>query len=578
MSMAEYLTLKTSNCKNCYKCIRHCPVKSIRFDDSHAHTVTDDCILCGNCFVTCPQRAKEIRDDLGTAQALIDGEAPVYASLAPSFTANYGGLDINTMERALKQLGFAGAEETAIGATMVKQQYDAMLKNETQDVIISSCCHSVNLLIQKYYPAAVPMLAPVLSPMLAHGMDLKRRHPDARIVFIGPCIAKKDEAERYAGPVDKTLTFKELSRWLEQKHINLGEKLQGKAETETLPDTGNRGRGLTRLFPTAGGILRTMVKENHKYAYFSVDGIDNCIRSIEDLVQGKLRLPAQPLEKCFIEMSACTGSCLGGPVIERKEHTPVRDYITISQYAGEKDFETSPYSAKELNKKFVSFSSRRIHLGAEAIEEVLRKLGKTKPEHELNCGSCGYNTCREKAQAVLEGKATLTMCLPYLKERAESFSDNIITNTPNGIIVLNETLEVQQINAAACRLLNISPEDILGDQVVRVLDPVPFTEVCRQEKNIYNQRAYLADYEKYIDQTIIYDKNYRIIIGIMRDITDEAVRKAAKEEFNRKTLEITDKVIKKQMRTVQEIASLLGETTAEIKVALTKLKETLTYE
>ncbi|MDR0761209.1 MAG: 4Fe-4S binding protein [Treponema sp.] len=581
--MAEYLTLKTSNCKNCYKCIRHCPVKSIRFENNQAHIVEEECILCGRCFTACPQNAKEIRDDLGVVQALIENGTPVYASLAPSFTANYGGLDINTMERALKQLGFAGAEETAVGAAIVKRQYDAMLKNETQDVIISSCCHSVNLLIQKYYPAAIPMLAPVLSPMLAHGMDLKRRYPGARIVFIGPCISKKDEAERYAGPPDKTLTFRELSRWLEQKHISLDKNSQGKAEAETPQSTKDSGRGLTRLFPTAGGILRTMVKENPRYAYFFVDGIDNCISSIEDLVRGKPRLPEQPPEKCFIEMSACTGSCLGGPVMSAftpsaSAPAPVRDYITVSRYAGEKDFETFSYSAGELDKKFVSLSPRRIHLGTGAVEEVLRKLGKTKPEHELNCGSCGYNSCRDKARAVLEGKATLTMCLPYLKERAESFSDNIITNTPNGIIVLNETLEVQQINAAACRILNINPQDILGDQVVRILDPMPFIEVCRQGKNVYNQRVYMADYEKYIDQTIIHDKNYHIIIGIMRDVTNEAARKAAKEEFNRETIEITDRVIKKQMRTVQEIASLLGETTAEIKVALTKLKETLGHE
>jgi PAS domain-containing protein len=312
-----------------------------------------------------------------------------------------------------------------------------------------------------------------------------------------------------------------------------------------------------------------MAKENPRYSCLSVDGIDNCICSLEDLIREK---PG----KCFIEMSACAGSCVGGPVMG--EHFPVRDYIAVSRYAGKRDFETSSYPGRELDKKFSSLAPRRVRLGAGAVEEVLRKLGKTRPEHELNCGSCGYNTCRDKAQAVLEGKATLTMCLPYLKEKAESFSDTIIGNTPNGIIVLNENLEVQQINAAACRLLNIGPQDILGDQVVRVLDPLPFIEVGRQEKNIYNQRVYLADYEKYIDQTIIYDKSYRIIIGIMRDVTGEASRKAAKEEFNRKTIEITNKVIEKQMRTVQEIASLLGETTAETKVALTKLKESLANE
>jgi iron only hydrogenase large subunit-like protein/uncharacterized Fe-S cluster-containing protein len=596
MIMTEYLTLKTKDCKNCYKCIRHCPVKSIRFENNQAHIVTGECILCGHCFVACPQNAKEIRDDLPAVQDLIAGGAPVYASLAPSFTANYGGLDINTMERALKQLGFAGAEETAVGAAMVKRQYDAMLEAEDREVIISSCCHSVNLLIQKYYPQALPFLAPVLSPMLAHGMDLKRRHPGARTVFIGPCVSKKEEAEIYRGTVDAVLTFRELSRWLEQAHISLDDEA-GETGTGESRSGGEPGRGLTRLFPTAGGILRTMAKENPRYAYFFVDGIDNCIQAIEDLLRGTPGLPAQPPGKCFIEMSACTGSCVGGPVmpasmpIQHVRHsghllgtavhgspTPVRDYMAVSRYAGEKDFETAAYSAKELEKKFVSLSIRRVHLGAEAVEEVLRQLGKTRPEHELNCGSCGYNTCRDKARAVLEGKATLTMCLPYLKERAESFSDDIIKNTPNGIIVLNENLEVQQINAAACRLLNTGPQDILGDQVVRLLDPLPFIEVCRQEKNIYNQRVYLADYEKYVDQTIIYDKSYHIIIGIMRDVTGEALQKAEKEEFNRKTIEITGKVIEKQMRTVQEIASLLGETTAETKVALTKLKESLTHE
>jgi iron only hydrogenase large subunit-like protein len=563
--MAEFLTLKPSNCKNCHKCIRHCPVKSIRFENNQAHIVGEECVLCGRCFVACPQNAKEIRDDRKAVQAMIAEGAPVYASLAPSFTANYGGLDIAAMERALRRLGFAGAEETALGAAIIKRRYDAMLLEERQDVIISSCCHSVNLLIQKYYPAALPLLAPALSPMLAHGMDIKRRHPGAKIVFIGPCIAKKDEAETYAGPVDGTLTFRELSLWLEQENISLDKERQTRAKTAA-PQ--RPGQGLTRIFPAAGGILRSMARENPRYAYFSVDGIDNCVRLLENLVREKP-------EKCFIEMSACAGSCLGGPVMERRERSPALDYIAVLRQAGEEDFATESYSAEELDKQFAPRPRRQIYLRTEAIEETLRKLGKTKPEHELNCGSCGYNTCREKAQAALEGKATLTMCLPYLKKRAESFSDTIIANTPNGIIVLNENLEVQQINAAACRIFNIRAQDILGDRAVSVLDPAPFVEARRNRKNTYNRTVYLADYEKYIDQTIIYDESRRIVIGILRDITDDTARRTEKEALNRKTIEIADKVIGKQMRVVHEIASLLGETTAETRVALTKLKEGL---
>jgi iron only hydrogenase large subunit-like protein len=560
--MSEYMTLKTADCKTCYKCIRNCPVKSIKFANSQAQIIADECILCGNCFVSCPQNAKEIRSDTAVAETLIQSGAPVYVSLAPSFIANYGGVSIAQMDAALKQLGFAGVEETALGATMVKRQYDALVNKADQKVILSTCCHTVNLLIQKYYPEALPYTARVLSPMQAHCMDLKRRYPGAKAVFIGPCISKKAEAETYAGTVDCALTFGELEDWLKKKNVSLG------AKADEAPDPNT----LARFFPTTGGILKTMAKANPRYAYLAVDGIENCIRVIEDVVRGDL-------SDCFIEMSACAGSCIGGPAMGKARENPVRGYISVSASAGADDFEAYGYSPETLHKKFPPLKLHKVHLGAEAIAEVLHKMGKTKPEHELNCGCCGYNTCRDKAQAVLEGKANIEMCLPWLKEKAESFSDDIIKNTPNGIIVLNENFEVQQINAAACKLMkNITPSDILGDQVVRILDPMPFINAVQKERNSYNQRVYLADYEKYVDQSVIYDKSYHIIIGIMRDVTEETVQKGAKEDFNRRTMEITDKVIEKQMRAVQEIASLLGETTAETKIALTKLKESLTDE
>jgi iron only hydrogenase large subunit-like protein/uncharacterized Fe-S cluster-containing protein len=571
--MNEYLTLKPANCRNCYKCIRHCPVNSIRFDDNHAHIIAEECILCGSCFVVCPQNAKKVRNDVEKAQALLREGPEVYVSLAPSFVANYTdetsgrSLTFGAMEKAVKKLGFTGIEETALGATIVKQQYDALINGGKSDVIISSCCHSVNQLIQKYYPDVLPSLAHVISPMQAHCMDLKRRHPGAKTVFIGPCISKKAEAETYTGFTDCVLTFEEFSRWLLSENIPL---------TQAEEETG--AKGLARFFPVSGGILRSMKKENRDYTYLTIDGIENCIKAVEDVARGKLR-------KCFIEMSACTGSCTGGPVMDRggkqrsdKNYYPVRDYIAVAAYAGDDDFTVAAYPDETLSKAIKSLSPRKIHFGENAVSEVLRKTGKTNSEHELNCGTCGYNTCRDKARAVLEGKANLFMCLPYLLERAESFSDIIIKNTPNGIIVLNENLEVHQINAAACKLLNITQSAILGDQVIRILDPMLFIKAVQEEKNTYNKRVYLADYEKYVDETVIFDKNYHIVICIMRDVTEETRQKEIKENFNRKTIDITDKVIEKQMRAVQEIASLLGETTAETKIALTKLKESLTDE
>ncbi len=558
--MNEYLRLKKSNCKNCYKCIRQCPVKSIKFQDNQAHIVEDECILCGQCFVVCPQNAKEIRNDTDAVKKLISTGRPVYASVAPSFVANYPGMSISGMEKALKRLGFAGAEETAVGATSVKTMYDRMCESGEQDVIISSCCHTVNLLIRKYYPQALSCLAPVLSPMQAHCKSLRERHEGCAAVFIGPCISKKDEAAQYPGIVDYALTFEELTEWLGSAGITL----------QPEPDAIEGGKA--RLFPVTGGILRSMELDAKDYSYITVDGIDNCIRALKDICEGNM-------SKCFIEMSACAGSCIGGPAMDKPGRNYVRGTAAVNEYAPESDFDIPEPDKAALAKEHSFIGAHKAMPGSKAIEEILRQTGKTKPEDELNCGCCGYNTCRDKAIAVLNGKAEISMCLPYLKEKAENFSDKIIKNTPNAIIVLNEALEVQQINAAGCALLNLSGADaILGGQVVRVLDPLPFLEVMETGRAIRGKRVYLAEYKRYVEQTIIYDKSYHIIMAIMRDITEEENARERKESMSRSTIEITDKVVEKQMRVVQEIASLLGETTAETKIALTKLKESLSDE
>ena len=553
--MSEYIRLKQSNCKSCYKCIRSCPVKSIRFIDNQAHIVSKECILCGRCFTACPQNAKAIRNDIPAAKSLLQGSAPVYASIAPSFIANYDNSTILSIEKALKNLGFAGVEETAIGATLVKNCYDSNIAN--QDITISSCCHTVNLLIQMYYPEVLPYLSHVVSPMQAHCMDIKKRIPGAKTVFIGPCISKKAEAESYPGTVDCALTFEELSAWLDEEQIIL----------EFIEDNNTQSRA--RLFPIRGGILKTMAANHPDYIYIALDGIKNCMYTIQEIIENKI-------QKCFIEMSACLNSCVGGPLLNKGLRSGIQHHLTVTRYAGEENFSVKGYPPESLNKKMPPLIQRRTQFGEDAINGVLAKIGKTKSEHELNCDGCGYNTCRRKARAVLDGKAELTMCLPYLLEKANSFSDQVIENSPNAILVLSEALDLQQINPAACALMNINnPKDVLGAPLVILLDPQPFLEAQSNNKKVRDRCVYLPEYEKYVDQTVVYDKNYLIFFCIMRDITDEITQRKNKEILGRATIEITDKVIEKQMRSVQEIASLLGETTAETKAALTKLKESL---
>lgn len=551
------IQLEESNCKNCYKCVRFCPVKSIKVVGGHAEIIPNECILCGRCYVNCPQNAKKLRNDTGIAKRLIESGRDVYASIAPSYIANYSGMNFSIIRDALLRLGFKGVEETAVGATVVKREYENIIRDRRQSIIISSCCHSINTLIQKRYPDTLKYLAKVLSPMQAHARLIKEEHKDSHIVFIGPCISKKDEVDKYDGYLDCALTFDELNEWMNESEIDFD---------YSIPDTSRGGRA--RWFPTKGGIIESMDTEDD-FLYFSVDGLEDCMNALEDIQSGNI-------ENCFVEMSACSNSCIGGPVMMHDRVFRVSSYLNIGKTAGKKDFNIEP-SENDLGKIFDIEFSRKTMPGNAAIEEVLHKIGKYTKEQELNCGSCGYPTCRDKAAAVLDGKADLNMCLPYLKDKAESFSDTIIKNTPNGILVLNDRLEIQQINKSAKKIMNIKPHtDLSGEPIVRILNPTDYMMVMSGEnRRLEPKRKFLAEYQKYVDETIVYDPEYRVIISIMKDVTDEEISREKKMKQNSNAIEITDKVVEKQMRVAQEIASLLGETTAETKIALTKLKATL---
>ena len=377
-------------------------------------------------------------------------------------------------------------------------------------------------------------------------------------------MAKKDEAEYYEGIVDAVLTYEELTNWLKKEGIELRQE-------KSLDQ-----HSLARFFPTTGGILKTMVKDAPNFTYMALDGVENCIAALKEIEQGRIH-------HCFIEMSACVGSCAGGPVMEKYGRSPLKDYLAVSGYAGdkdfEKDFEIEQPEIRELRKRFEPIEHRAGKPSEVEIRDILREMGKFKPSQELNCGSCGYDTCREKAIAIYQGKAEISMCLPYLMQKAENFSDTIARNSPNGILMLNDQLEVQQINPAALKILNLRSEStVLGDQVVRILDPTPFLKVKTTGRGIFHERTYLAEYDCTVEQTIVPAEDGRMLLCIMRDVTREEETRRQKEEISRQTAEVADKVVDKQMRIVQEIASLLGETAAETKIALSKLKESIANE
>lgn len=552
--MREILGLKKTNCKSCHKCIRNCAVKSIRFTAGQAHIVEDECILCGRCFAVCPQDAKVIASDMEKVRIMLQ-TGTVYASIAPSFAASYPGVGIDALEDALKKLGFAGAEETAVGATIVKKEYERILDEEKPNILVSSCCSSINLMLRKYYPEALFTLAPVITPMQAHCRDIKRRHPEAKTVFIGPCISKKSEAAE-EDAVDAVLMFDEFNRWLREEGIELGRR-------EDI-----RKGGRARVFPTAGGIIETMDK-NPEYTYVAVDGVKKCMDVLDEIKEGRLH-------NCFIEMSACEGSCADGPILDKMKNTPAQNYLQVVRYAEKEDFAVEKYAKKEIAAVYEPFELEAEQPSEAEIKAMLLKMNKLSKEDELNCGSCGYCTCREKAIAIIQGKAEISMCLPYMLSQMENLSDSVVANFPDAILVLNDELEIQKINPKAKKILRIRDEsDVMGEHIGRLLDPEPFEMVMLKKKDLMYEQLYLAEYECYVEQTIIYNREGHQFICILCDITADMALREKKLANQNHAFEIANDMAKKQLKIVQSIASLLGETTADTLIALEHLKETI---
>lgn len=552
--MREILGLKKTNCKNCHKCIRNCAVKSIRFTAGQAHIVEDECILCGRCFAVCPQDAKVIASDMEKVRIMLQ-TGTVYASIAPSFAASYPGVGIDALEEALKKLGFAGAEETAVGATIVKKEYERILDEEKPNILVSSCCSSINLMLRKYYSETLFTLAPVITPMQAHCRDIKRRHPEAKTVFIGPCISKKSEAAE-EDAVDAVLMFDEFNRWLREEGIELSRR-------EDI-----RKGGRARVFPTAGGIIETMDK-NPEYTYIAVDGVKKCMDVLDEIKEGRLH-------NCFIEMSACEGSCADGPILDKMKNTPAQNYLQVVRYAEKEDFAVEKYAKKEIAAVYEPFELEAEQPSEAEIKAMLLKMNKLSKEDELNCGSCGYCTCREKAIAIIQGKAEISMCLPYMLSQMENLSDSVVANFPDAILVLNDELEIQKINPKAKKILRIRDEsDVMGEHIGRLLDPEPFEMVMLKKKDLMYEQLYLAEYECYVEQTIIYNREGHQFICILCDITADMALREKKLANQNQAFEIANDMAKKQLKIVQSIASLLGETTADTLIALEHLKETI---
>lgn len=556
--MLKYLDFKEAKCKNCYKCLKNCPVKAIKIEDNQAKVIEDRCILCGNCTLICPQNAKNVHSELEEVKALLKNNK-VIASVAPSFISNFELNNFETINEALKEVGFFFAEETARGAKLVTEKYSELLKEKKYKNFITSCCPAVNTMISLYYPDALKYLAPVDSPAIAHAKLLREEYPDCKIVFVGPCIAKKRECKE-SGIIDGVLTFEEVAKLFEENNIEL------KDENEEADVSWNKAR----FYPISRGVIKSFDRLNTNYEFIAVDGVDRCKETLEKIDE---------LDHVFLELNACEHSCINGPCsLKRNENSiiansKVRKYVKenkkVSKSVDEEENIDITHEHKKQNMKVIEPTE-------EQIRAVLEKTGKYTKEDELNCGACGYSSCREKAWAVINGFADVEMCLPYMRERAESMSYEVIQNSPNGIVVIDEALNITDINAKAKSLLGIGKFRPNTECVLDYIkDNADFIEALSKGENIYSKKIKIEATNSYVELSITHIKNHNMMFAILKDITEKVNYNNRLQEVKLETIATTDAVIKKQMRVAQEIASLLGETTAEAKVALVNLKKTL---
>lgn len=555
-----YLKFDIESCKDCYACLKNCPVKSIRFVDNKAEIIDEQCILCGHCVNVCPQNAKKVVSNTEEVETLLrDHPGKVALTVAPSFISNFDVPNFETFAFACRKLGFAVVEETSRGAYHVTKTYAKLLSEKKYPALISSACPAAVTYIRTMYPSALTYLAPVVSPMIAHARILKREYGEEfHIVFVGPCIAKKKEAKESV-ELDCALTFEELKYLFEKNRI----AFECSEETEC-------GYNPARYYPINRGIIKSFDNEmDASYDTISVDGLEEINDILENISE---------LDHIFIEMNMCKGGCINGPAkisshAQMKDNSIVRKFVKQSRGKG---VETLPDSV-DLQTVYSPLKNHKKIPTEGQIQEILHRIFKYRKEDEINCGACGYNTCREKAIAVFNGLADPEFCMPYLKNKAESISNEIITHTPNGIITVNKEGILVDANERSFEYLQIDKRAV-GHFYQEYIDLPELMIALEEERNIDSVIVYNEKNRMYFDVSVTVVKAHGLAFAIYKDVTQETMNDEKMKQLRADMIEVTDRVINKQMAAVQEIASLLGESTAEAKIALVNFKNSLKEE
>ncbi len=542
----------TAKCMDCNLCIRVCPVKAIKMKDGQAQVEPERCIVCGTCIKMCPQKAKTYRNDLQKVKDLMDMQRKVAAIIAPSFPAVFTGWKAHRIASALRQLGFNYIAEASLTAGMISNATQAYIDRNKSRSIIASACPAVVNYVERYKPELLNNLAPIVSPMIATARVLKDKLGyDWDIVFIGPCTAKKMEAERpeYAGLIRAVLTFEELQEWFMETNVNLaGFEDSGFDLVATKEE---------KVFALSGGVIKATGRQPDAFSgeEQNISGFESIEECFKAVIAKDNRYAVEPL--------MCNFGCINGPAIGSEDNLFLRKKNLI-EYADTMALSTgSNEYIVDLNENFSDNKTIVIpYFSEDEIQRTLELIGKSNPEDRLDCTSCGYPSCKDKAIAVLCGMAQPSMCVPFIRKIAESKTDSYIEFSPNGIVVLNEKYEIVLMNKAFKNMF-LCTNSLIGKPISTLMDPEPFLKVGISAMDFFDTTIRHNNYNLICQQIIYPLKQEKQIVGIFVNLTNTILNKERIDEIKQQTVQKATRLLTHQIDMAQKIAKLLGDSTAE---------------
>ncbi|GAB7086143.1 [Fe-Fe] hydrogenase large subunit C-terminal domain-containing protein [Marinifilum fragile] len=563
MDVLKPVYTEQNDCQDCYKCIRECTLKAIKVVNNSAQILHNDCIYCGTCTQICPVNAKKVRDDVKRVKMMINRGDRIIVSIAPSFVTEFPNLKDDQFISALKELGFAEVSETALGAQEVSKHVASYVDSGENGVYISSACPSVVEMICKHYPEYKQNITPFLSPLLTHAKYLKEKSPDSKVVFIGPCIAKKVESDEFPELLDASLTFTDLKNWFDEENLDPYLFPEDKVNNKFIP--GKAGRGI--LYPIDGGMIMG-IKENVSATdavYMTFSGIGNIKNVLSDLNKyGKTN-------KLFLELLACEGGCVNGPGTEKEYSTAIKRLEVINKLDSD---EVAVLNADfSIQRNFESILPIPKYEHSEnSIKEALTMIGKYSDKDEINCGGCGYNSCREFAKAYLEDRSEPNMCVSYMRKIAQDKSSALLRKIPSGVVIVNDELKIIEANQSFAGILGEEIEEVyqtipgLVDADLKKIIPFHKLFASALTTGVDNLERDIKHENKILHVSIFSIHKHKIVGAIVRDMSQPYIQR--EEVVNR-----AKTVNRKNLETVQKIAYLLGENASETEEMLNSIVE-----